>query len=1203
MKKLLALFLVITLLATNLFTGTVYADSEYDLQDVNQTAQYLAGWDVDVEVGTLDYNCDGRVNLKDLVLLAQFVAGWNVVIGNGNNSIIPDDAYTQSVSATVTPVDGRVPAGGVALSNGNISAFVPEGVLLNANTTTITLKIAYLNNSAGGVVAGENEELVPVDVHIEGVSKNNTVPIIINMGKVLPEGLNLGNYKFFHVEDGVAKVMTLVDSADALTAHNTFTYDANTGEVSVAMATFSPVIVVYDTINPWQGNEDASWYDVDKTELTITNADQLYSFAKIVGGMAEGIDQDSFNGKTVKLLSDINLNQETVVEGGIERIFYPVGYYNSEGADRYDDKTGVAITSGFYTFEGTFDGNGHTISNVYQNTWEMKGDHDWYAPEDQHYRDGMGIFGKVYRGTVKNLTVDNFESDGEITTTGVIAAYADGATFENIAITNCNPRVYNIGNGGIVGCVGWYAQEADLKTTFKNITVDNSNKISALWGSYDVACGGIVGQYYPTSGQTSAGTPKNAGISFKNCHSAAQMDVYNDVCGNYQYYAYRYAGILMGSVRENVTVDGHVYPDMTGITAENCTVHFGTWNDYYYCELVANSLASYTHDHQFSRLEQVANVDVENKTITPLNGEPYVVPDSGRYNYVVVNGEHATENATCYHFVDGKVHNHNDYNDDSVDDYETVNGVSILVENNQHIYLEFNNLVTGYGWGVTSKAVDDMEGVTILDHEGASLDKFDVADNPINVYYDGMTVSVKDLFKDNGNYSNLIQSENVKIFVSPADENGTVSATYTPSNNGMWEDSLVTFHGTGAANITITDYYFCNPVTLTIANETTNEELNDVNSWTAITSSGGNYPVGSAWLSPAADTEAKDGATVNTIKFTGANAYTYATKLTVEKNKNYTLSFDYYSENLYNWDANRQVVYNTVGVAPLKEGSLIYRSSTTATPAALSTVCAGGLFKGAYYSGITYDDLLTNTVVTKTDDNWYSITFEFNSAENEEVEFFILTTLLGDGTSTEIANVKLERKYTTNEELNDVNNWSAITSGGGIYGVGVEWLSPVADTEAKDGATVNTIKFTGANAYTYATKLTVEKNKNYTLSFDYYSENLYNWDANRQVVYNTVGVAPLKEGSLIYRSSTTATPAALSTVCAGGLFKGAYYSGITYDDLLTNTVVTKTDDNWYSITFEFNSAENEEVEFFILTTLLGDGTSTEIANVKLEKIN
>ena len=46
---------------------TAYADDEYNLQDVNKTAQYLAGWDVELDAGTLDYNCDGRVNLKDLV--------------------------------------------------------------------------------------------------------------------------------------------------------------------------------------------------------------------------------------------------------------------------------------------------------------------------------------------------------------------------------------------------------------------------------------------------------------------------------------------------------------------------------------------------------------------------------------------------------------------------------------------------------------------------------------------------------------------------------------------------------------------------------------------------------------------------------------------------------------------------------------------------------------------------------------------------------------------------------------------------------------------------------------------------------------------------------------------------------------------------------------------------------------------------------
>ncbi|MBO5019083.1 MAG: hypothetical protein J6D52_00315, partial [Clostridia bacterium] len=253
---------------------------------------------------------------------------------------------------------------------------------------------------------------------------------------------------------------------------------------------------------------------------------------------------------------------------------------------------------------------------------------------------------------------------------------------------------------------------------------------------------------------------------------------------------------------------------------------------------------------------------------------------------------------------------------------------------------------------------------------------------------------------------------------------------------------------------------------------------------------------------------------------------------------------------------------------------------------------------------MAYDNPSINTVVTKTDNNWYSLTFEFNSAENEEVEFFLLTTALGANTSTEIANVKLEEtvetvKVTTDEELNDVNNWSAITSSGGIYPVGSAWLSPAADTEVKGDATLKTIKVTGVGSYAYAIKLNVEKNKSYKISFDYFSENLYNWDANRQVVYNTVGVAPLKEGSLIYRSSTTATPAGLSTVCAGGYFKGAYSSGMAYDDPSLNTVVTKTDDNWYSLAFEFNSAENEEVEFFLLTTALGASTSTEIANIKL----
>ena len=87
-------------------------------------------------------------------------------------------------------------------------------------------------------------------------------------------------------------------------------------------------------------------------------------------------------------------------------------------------------------FKGTFDGQGHTISNILQRTWDIKGDDPHYSlPNEQYYNDGMGIFGFVYNGTVRNLTVNNFQSDGEFCTTGVVAAYASGnSTFDNIKI-------------------------------------------------------------------------------------------------------------------------------------------------------------------------------------------------------------------------------------------------------------------------------------------------------------------------------------------------------------------------------------------------------------------------------------------------------------------------------------------------------------------------------------------------------------------------------------------------------------------------------------------------------------------------------------------------------------------------------------------------------------------------------------------------
>ena len=715
--------------------------------------------------------------------------------------------FTNKVPDKVTGVSATVEVDGngtvkneVSMSGETYNATVPAGVAVESDT--LTLSVSEME-STGNIVADEMDMLQSYDVHVEGVSKENDVAIIVTLGEILPIGMNKGNVVLYHIENGVTNVMTQVFSLDELDAHNEFYYDPATGIVTVAMATFSEIAVVSDTTMAWEGKVDHEWYDADKTELTIANADQLWSLSQIVGGMAPNIDRDSFEGKTVKLIADINLADDEE-NNNPDLIFYPIGYYNSEKS--YEKVSGGTVTSSVYSFEGEFDGNGHTIKNFYQNTWEMFGDYNsGYSGTPNHYDDAMGLFGYVVNGTVKNLTVDNFSSDGEFTPTGVIAAYAVNSTFENIAITNCNPRVYNTGNGGIVGIGGNSDDPDTYNLTFTNITIDNTNKITALWGSWDVACGGLVGMFRG-----------NGLVEFKNSHVAAQIDVNNDVCANYQYYAYRYAGMMIGSIRKNVTIDGHVYPDMTGISASGCTVHFGDWNDYYYCELVANSLASYTHDHQFSRLTQVDSIDVANMTVT-VDGKTTEIPTSGRCNYVVVNGKHATENATCYHFVDGMKWEHKDggYEEKDIDGDGVIDS-DVLKENNEHIYLEFNQLFTGYGWGVTSKGLTDFVGIENMDitlgEQEESVEKFELAmtDNAC-IYND--TYTVGEIFKSIENVT--INDESVVVSITAVDSNEAVGV-YTAGD--VWSNGTIKFNEDfeGKVKLTIQDYQFCTPTTITL---------------------------------------------------------------------------------------------------------------------------------------------------------------------------------------------------------------------------------------------------------------------------------------------------------------------------------------------------------------------------------------------------
>lgn len=746
-----------------------------------------------------DLNGDGRTTLLDVIRVLKLISTGEVPELNEK------DESTKEVV-----VENGVVKEAVSINGEKVSAAVPEGVAVNEGVDALTLSVTALDNNSGNITASEDEETITYDVHVEGVSTSNDVAIIVDLGAILEQGQNFGNVTLYHIENGETVKMTQVMTLAELDAHNEFYYNPESGNVYVALATFSQVVAVANTVNAWNGVYDTTWYNTADTSFKIANADQLAGFAQIVGGMAEGIEADTFEGKTVTLLADINLGDDEA-NNNPDIIFYPIGYYNSTG--KYDRVTGETVSSGYKAFKGTFDGMGHTIANFYQNTWEMFGDYnDGYSGTPNYSRDGMGLFGKVYGGTVKNLTVENFSSDGEYATTGVIAAYADSdtdksATFENIAIVNCNPRVYNIGNGGIVGCAGWYSKNTatEKPVIFRNITVDNTNKISALWGSYDVSCGGILGQYYPDSG---------CGISFENCHIAAQLDVYNDVCANYQYYWYRYSGMFIGTIRDNVTENGYTVANTADITATNCTYTYGNWNEYWYCELVKNSLASYTHDHQFSRLTKIASVSEIQDASGNWNTEG---------NFVIPNADNTA--AECYHIFknsNGELyqHFHNVADESNPEIYETfdLNGdgeLKDLKEDRTCYYIPFGQVFNGLGYGV--KPTYTYKDFTLVENGPTKSEyKFASKNDAVTSYTPGETIKLGDLFEAIVDETKISKSS-VYVSVTPATETGTASATYAV-DLGNWENGTLTFaeDSKEAATVIITDYFYCTPTVITL---------------------------------------------------------------------------------------------------------------------------------------------------------------------------------------------------------------------------------------------------------------------------------------------------------------------------------------------------------------------------------------------------
>ena len=226
-----------------------------------------------------------------------------------------------------------------------------------------------------------------------------------------------------------------------------------------------PVIAAAETPTYATYTPDSSWYgDGTATEFFISTPEQLAYFMQI------GIDgTDTFNGKVIKLTSDIIWNDGVATANG----FTPS---EAQGNVIYKWSPFAQNLAAWKEFRGTFDGQGHSISGLYISATAGK----------------VGFIGQGRGAKLQNLSLVN----AYVTTTaGADIAIGIGSCLGDTVLTNVHTSGHVIANKAVNDGVAMFTQAGSLvggaRYKSATFTLTNCTASGSVLGYQMV--GGLIG--------------------------------------------------------------------------------------------------------------------------------------------------------------------------------------------------------------------------------------------------------------------------------------------------------------------------------------------------------------------------------------------------------------------------------------------------------------------------------------------------------------------------------------------------------------------------------------------------------------------------------------------------------------------------------------------------------------------------------------